>query len=146
NWNDAEAFEKHTTLSAHPFQVELPAGHYVVTVERGKEYRPAIHEVEIGDGGRSLTIALERWIDMAGLGWFSGDTHVHRKPNALPVTQWAEDLNVAFPMTDWSSRIHVAPTESSKNLSGEFESRPVSIDPTHVWYPRNTEYEVSLEQ
>src|SRR5262245_58274265 len=30
--------EMHTTLSAHPFELELPPGTYTVTAERGKEY------------------------------------------------------------------------------------------------------------
>src|SRR6516164_1573041 len=34
------SFEMHTTLSAHPFVIDLPAGKYTVTVERGKEYFP----------------------------------------------------------------------------------------------------------
>src|SRR5437879_6163724 len=34
----AAAVEMHTTLSAHPFTVDLPPGAYTVTAERGKEY------------------------------------------------------------------------------------------------------------
>src|SRR5262249_44793565 len=32
-----KSFEMHTTLSAHPFVVDLPAGKYTITFERGKE-------------------------------------------------------------------------------------------------------------
>ncbi len=33
--------EMHTTLSAHPFTVELPPGRYVFSAEHGKEFFPA---------------------------------------------------------------------------------------------------------
>ena len=36
NWLRKDAFEKHTTISAHPFRADLPAGDYTLTVERGK--------------------------------------------------------------------------------------------------------------
>src|SRR6185295_17104545 len=42
--NGASA-EVHTTLSAHPFQADLPPGRYTLTAERGKEYFPAQAEV-----------------------------------------------------------------------------------------------------
>ena len=45
NWVNARAVEVHTTLSAHPFRVELPPGRYTVTTERGKEYHPLTQEV-----------------------------------------------------------------------------------------------------
>ena len=35
------SIEMHTTLSAHPFTVELPPGRYVFSAEHGKEFFPA---------------------------------------------------------------------------------------------------------
>ena len=35
NWMQKESFEKHTTVSAHPFRADLPPGDYTITVERG---------------------------------------------------------------------------------------------------------------
>jgi hypothetical protein len=46
--------EMHTTLSAGPFVVRLPAGHYVVTAERGKEYHPERRDVEVTAGAPPL--------------------------------------------------------------------------------------------
>ena len=43
-----KSVEKHVTLSAHPFVVELPQGKYVLTAERGKEYLTATKEIEVG--------------------------------------------------------------------------------------------------
>ena len=39
NWLRKDAFEKHTTISAHPFKADLPVGDYTLTVKRGKEYK-----------------------------------------------------------------------------------------------------------
>ena len=47
NWINARSIERHTTLSAHPFAVDLPPGRYTFTVERGKEYCPGDAD---GDG------------------------------------------------------------------------------------------------
>src|SRR5258706_6786303 len=42
-----QAVEIHTTLSAHPFEADLPAGMYTLEVERGKEYRTLARTVEV---------------------------------------------------------------------------------------------------
>ena len=36
----------------------------------------------------------------------------------------------------------MAPTASGRGFEGSFGSDPISIDATHVWHPRNTEYEI----
>ncbi len=142
NWINTNALEMHTTLSAHPFEVELPPGHYTFTAERGKEYFPEVREVVVGEHALDLKIHLRRWIDMASRGWFGGDTHAHRKPAELPNLMLAEDLNVAFPMVYWTTDADVPPNRSNRNFKGEFPAAPVKLDATHVYYPRNTEYEI----
>ncbi|HDZ69188.1 MAG TPA: hypothetical protein ENH43_02070, partial [Phycisphaerales bacterium] len=79
--------EMHTTLSPHPFIVELPPGEYTVTIERGKEYFPETRRVLIAAEPVKLTIRLRRWINMAQRRWYSGDTHVHRSMEELPNIQ-----------------------------------------------------------
>lgn len=54
----------------------------------------------------------------------------------------AEDVNVALPMIDWTTVDTMPPAFSDKNMKGNFGGKPVFVDPTHVWYPRNTEYEI----
>jgi hypothetical protein len=75
---NAKSVEMHTTLSAHPFTVELPAGRYTLRAERGKEYFPAEEAITVGEAPASVKLKLKRWINMAERGWFSGDTHSHR--------------------------------------------------------------------
>ena len=135
--------EHHVTLSAHPFEAELPAGTYTVTVHHGKEYHPESRTIEVEAAGASAVFKLRRWIDMASRGWYSGETHVHRMPDQLPNVMLAEDLNVALPLTSWVTESHVSPTSANKaGASVLNDARVVEVDPTHVFYPRNTEYEI----
>ena len=134
--------EMHTTLSAHPFRVELLPGRYTFTIERGKEYFPETREVVVESGLPKLTFRLRRWVNMSEQGWFSGDTHNHRDPPDLPNVMLAEDVNVGLPMVDWTTASTVAPSASGRGFRGDFGDGPVPIDATHVWHPRNTEYEI----
>jgi hypothetical protein len=136
------AIERHTALSAHPFRVALPPGRYTFTVERGKEYHPTNHPVEVGNAPVQFRLGLKRFADMTRRGWFSGDTHVHRDPAELATVALAEDLNVVLPQTDWTIESDVPPDRSSRNIKGEFPPKPIVLDATHVIYPRNTEYEI----
>ena len=142
NWINTNALEMHTTLSAHPFEVELPPGRYTFSAERGKEYFPEAREVVVGEQAMDLKIHLRRWIDMASRGWFGGDTHAHRKPAELPNVMLAEDINAVFPMVYWTTDADVPPNRSDRNFKGDFPAAPVEVDATHVYYPRNTEYEI----
>lgn len=142
NGSNTNAVEMHTTLSAHPFTVELEPGTYTFTVERGKEYRPFVRRVEVEAEPLRLKFPLRRWIHVATEGWFSGDGHVHRDPADLPNVMLAEDVNVVWPMTSWTTSDSVPPARSPKNMPGAFEARPVRVDATHFFYPRNTEYEI----
>jgi hypothetical protein len=136
-----KSVEMHTALSAHPFEVELPPGKYTLTVERGKEYLPAEQTVEIGDKVVSVEMKLHRWIDMAGRGWYSGDTHVHRSMDELPTAMLADDLNVALPLTYWVTKSDTLPAQGDKNLPA-VEAKVIEVAPRHIIWPLNTEYEI----
>jgi hypothetical protein len=55
----------------------LPAGDYTIEYTRGPEYRKKMQRVHVGGEPLELTFHLERWIDPAKLGWYSGDHHIH---------------------------------------------------------------------
>lgn len=57
--------------------VRLPDGEYTVDCGRGPEYLPDVQTVAIRAGRRRIRVHLERWIDPAKWGWYSGDTHIH---------------------------------------------------------------------
>src|SRR4030095_16819154 len=142
NWINTNVVEMHTTLSAHPFRVELLPGRYTFTIERGEEFFPETGEVMVERGLPKQTFRLRRWVNMAERGWYSGDTHNHREPSELSNVMLAEDVNVGLPMVDWTTAATVAPSASDRGFRGSFGDVPVSIDATHVWQTRNTEYEI----
>jgi hypothetical protein len=146
-----DSVEKHTTISAHAFRIDVKPGEYRLTVERGKEYLPLERTVRIGNAPRTETFPLVRWVDLAARGWYSGETHVHRRLEELPNAMLAEDLNVAFPVTFWTTRSGEAPTTAPSPLRPTPDPRgarrdagvdPIPVDDTHVMIPRNTEYEI----
>lgn len=141
---DRSIVEMHTTLSAHPFEASLAPGRYTITVERGKEYHTATVPLEMTDKPVAVTIKLRRWVDLPARGWYSGETHVHRSLEELPNLMLAEDLNVAFPLVDWVREAFVAPTQQrNANANAQApEANPITVDPTHLIDPRNTEYEL----
>src|SRR6185295_14631066 len=130
---NTNSVEMHVTLSAHPFRSELPPGGYTFTVERGTEYRPLVRRVEVGTNPVQLNLPLHRWINMGRLGWFSGDTHVHRTLADLPNVMLAEDLNVAFPLTYWVTKAFTPPTQGDKNSDASKDAKLISVDATHVF-------------
>ena len=142
NWIRKESFEKHTTVSAHPFRADLPPGKYTITVERGKEYFTETKPLSLGQTDTEIDIRLRRWTDLAKRGWFSGETHIHPTLEELPTVIQAEDLNVAMPLTYWVTRSDTAPTSGDRNIGGEIPDKLITVDPTHVIWPRNTEYEI----
>ncbi|MCO6459025.1 MAG: carboxypeptidase regulatory-like domain-containing protein [Pirellulaceae bacterium] len=144
--------DQHTTISAHPFRIDLPPGTYEVRIERGKEYHPLVRQVTLGNQPRADVLPLHRWANLAERGWYSGETHVHRRLEELPNVMLAEDLNVAFPVTFWTTFAGQAPGLEPSPLRRQGPSpfgprtdrgpEPIVVDATHVMFPRNTEYEI----
>ena len=148
----AGSSDRHTTVSAHPWRVDLPAGEVSIEIERGKEYRLLRDVIRSGDQPQDRTWRLQRWVSAEARGWYSGETHVHRRLVELPNVMLAEDLNVAFPVTFWTVTSKDAPNLQPSPLRGQGPSpfgpredrgtEPIRIDSTHVIVPRNTEYEI----
>jgi hypothetical protein len=156
--------ERHTTVSAHPFMVDLEPGEYDVVIERGKEYQSLKDKLVVSPVAPSpvlrepnpptleKTFALQRWSNMAAQGWYSGETHVHRRIAELPNVMSAEELNVAFPVTFWTISSDKAPDLEPSSLRSQGPSpfgrredlgyEPVWINDHQVILPRNTEYEI----
>ena len=134
--------ETYATVGAQPFDVEVPAGTTTITVERGKEYVPVTQTITVPEGETvRTTIRLKRAFDMAAMGWYSGDLHVHTPLSDLPSMQLADDLNVAFPITAWATNDKRVP--STKDPDGvPKRGEVVRIDPTHMYWNLNTEYEI----
>lgn len=134
--------ESHSAISAHPFKLTLPAGHYKLTVERGKEFLQSSADLEVHAKTQSVRIEMERWIDMNARGWYSGDTHIHRKLEDVPVPLVADDLNVGIPLTYWVTDSLATPTGQNKVLGTPPSPKLIEVEPTRVIWPINTEYEI----
>lgn len=83
----------------------LPRGDVVVEIARGFEYRPVREVVRIEPGQRELTLEITRLLDMAKLGWYSGDSHVHfLSTQGAHLEQQCEDLHVVnLLQSQWGS-------------------------------------------
>ena len=102
--------------------LELPAGTYRLEVERGPEYEQHAARFSLAGGEeKKIAVALKRIADLAAVGWFSGDLHVHRPVEQMELLMQAEDLYVAPTITWWNNR----------NL---WSNRPLPTDPV-MRYP-----------
>lgn len=135
-----KSFEKHVTLTAHPFEVEVPPGKTTLMVELGKEYQPLVKTVTIGEGPLEVELPLARWIDMPARGWYSGDTHIHRKLEEVPQLMLAEDLHVACPLTYWVTSANEPAIRGAR--SGEVKPQLIQVAKNRFLWPVNTEYEL----
>lgn len=57
--------------------LRLPVGTYSIECKRGPEYVTSVARLQVHANGSAANISLERWIDPAKWGWYSGDTHIH---------------------------------------------------------------------
>jgi len=57
--------------------VLLPPGEFTLQYGRGPEYMMKTTKVLVKEAGTKIDVKLERWIDPAKFGWYSGDHHIH---------------------------------------------------------------------
>jgi hypothetical protein len=96
------AFRDHFNFGGD-LRLELPLGSYSYTIEHGPEYRRASGRLEVTAGAvRELKVELTCATVLSAQGWYSGETHVHRPPEDMPLLLRSEDLNVAPVLTVWN--------------------------------------------
>ncbi|MCA9101639.1 MAG: CehA/McbA family metallohydrolase, partial [Planctomycetales bacterium] len=97
-WHDHFVFPGEVTL-------DLKRGNYTFEIERGPEYLEVTGYFTINDNSSDeKTVPLRRIVDMKGEGWWSGDLHIHRPVDDIPLLMEAEDLHVAPVITWWNER------------------------------------------
>jgi len=80
--------------------IPLPAGVYRVRAEKGLEYRAVEKSIALTAGEPArLDLEIPRFYDLNRLGWYSGDLHIHRRPEEMPLLLRAEDLNIGPTIT-----------------------------------------------
>jgi len=85
-------------------KLELPPGAYRYEIERGPEHEQGAGSFELAQGETErVSVALGRIADLAAEGWYSGDLHVHRALEDMPLLMEAEDLYVAPVITWWNN-------------------------------------------
>jgi hypothetical protein len=58
--------------------IDLPPGYYTITSTGGPEYNARTSEFAVdANGPQEWSCQLQRWINPAKFGWYSGDHHVH---------------------------------------------------------------------
>ncbi len=57
--------------------LKLPAETYTVEFSRGPESITRVEKLIVKGGAQTQSFKVERWIDPAKLGWWSGDHHIH---------------------------------------------------------------------
>jgi hypothetical protein len=82
----------------------LSPGEYRYEIERGPEYSSISNSITLSDKPLSVTNRLRRITNLASEGWWSGETHVHRAPEDIPLLMQAEDLHFAHVITWWNNR------------------------------------------
>ena len=86
-------------------QLELPRGSYAYEVERGPEYARAAGSFTASDpSNQTERVELNRLVDLAAEGWWSGELHVHRPLEDIELLMQAEDLHVAPVITWWNNQ------------------------------------------
>ena len=84
------------------FEVRVPPGPTSIVVRKGYEYRPVELTLTVAKKQTAdVEIVLERAIDMAALGWYSGDTHIHmertgQNDDTLLTVTSAKDVRYAY--------------------------------------------------
>jgi hypothetical protein len=127
------------TIVSGERNLKLPEGRATVVVERGTEYKRVEIPLESHAGSRvERTVRLERWIDMAARGWWSGDLHVHRTAADLAVLMQAADLHFAPGISGWND---------SGSCEGNCEDERhwgaalfIGVERPMRLYPRDAEY------
>ena len=107
------------------FEVLVSSGEATVRIERGLEYKPLVQTVRVPLDEVEQKFALERWVNMAKEGWYSGDLHGHRDLEQMKTLVLAEDINVASVITRHNQRDYWQGKEIP-------ESHLIHVDKTHV--------------
>jgi len=98
HWHDHVTCEGEATFEVAP-------GVYRYKVARGPEFESREGTLVIAPGANRIeAVTLGRIVDMAARGWWSGETHIHRPAEDVPLLIRAEDLHIAPVITWWNKK------------------------------------------
>ena len=67
----------HQVYRADGEKLKLPHGEFTIEYNRGPEYLTKTKPLHVDAKSETASFKLERWIDPATMGWWSGDHHIH---------------------------------------------------------------------
>ena len=104
--NHLPSFHDHFSFDGKEV-LSLPVGKYRYVIERGPEYKRCNGSFEIINSSLTrVTEKLYRIAEMASMGFWSGELHVHRPIKDMKLLMQAEDLHVA-PVITWWNRSNI---------------------------------------
>jgi hypothetical protein len=103
-------------------RVNVPAGAYRYEIERGPEFA-AVAKTIVAKAGEPLSVSetLLRIADLSREGWWSGEMHIHRPLDDVPLLMRAEDLHVGLVMTWWNKQNQWQKRAPPKNTIVQFD-------------------------
>ncbi len=122
HWPEGLPFWRDHFVCGGSVQLELPVGKYTYEIDRGPEYQIRAGTITVtNEGTAKVEVGMERLVDMAAEGWWSGDLHVHRPLDDIELLMRAEDLYVAPVITWWNNRNLWANRELPSKLLTSFD-------------------------
>ncbi|MFM7070367.1 MAG: CehA/McbA family metallohydrolase [Planctomycetota bacterium] len=123
-WHDHFCFDGRILL-------DLPNGDYEFDVERGPEYKIVSGHFSIATGANdSKTVELRRFVNLKKEGWYSGDLHIGRPLNDVPLLMLADDLHFASIVTTASSAKPTNAASTAAISTTTTNNRPPAIAKT----------------
>lgn len=106
-------------------ELGLPTGEYTYTIEHGPEFESLSGKITVvADQTAEAKHTIKRIADLAKEGWWSGELHIHRPIEQIPLHLRAEDLHVGPVLTSWNQRNLWAerprPENSVRHLAGDY--------------------------
>lgn len=132
-----------------PVRLRVPAGPVSIRVERGPEYRPAKETLSAAPGKVTRhTVSLQRWVDMRGLGYTSGENHVHVQADDLAAMLAAEDLDFGTSLSWWNGPRFETPADRvwQQSLRCDSKEIPTSIFDAEVEHAWGAVYLIGLRE
>ena len=132
--NDKGEVVKHSGLPFHhdhfvvpgELDQDLPGGMYTYEIEKGPEFEQISGAVTLPEtGAKTVEVVIRRLANMNDRGWYSGDLHVHRPLDDIPLLVRAEELNVAPVISWWNQKNVWREREIPLTLTRPLEDSPV---------------------
>lgn len=113
-WPDGLPFWKDHFVCEGKVSLEVSTGNYAWQIERGPEYKRLAGTVVVPMGETAnVSVQLDAITDLRSEGWYSGDLHVHRPVDDVPLLMQAEDLDFA-PVIEWWNTPRKDPSATAK--------------------------------